>query len=51
MDNHYDFKSNTTIGIAIRSINNFESGPLVALGIIDGAGDLGRIGGGIYDCL
>ena len=35
--------------LPIRSINNFESGPLVALGIIDRAGDLGRIGGGIYD--
>ena len=33
----------------LRSINNFESGPLVALGIIDRTGDLGRIGGGIYD--
>ena len=50
MDNHYDFnKATPKIGIAIRSINNFESGPLVALGIIDRAGDLGRIGGGIYD--
>ena len=50
MDNHYDFKKATPkIGITIRSINNFESGPLIALGIIDRAGDLGRIGGGIYD--
>ena len=50
MGNHYDFnKATPKIGIAVRSINNFESGPLVALGIIDRAGDLGRIGGGIYD--
>ena len=48
--NHYDFnKATLKIGITIRSINNFEKGPLVALGIIDRAGDLGRIGGGIYD--
>ena len=48
--NHYDFtKATPKIGITIRSINNFESGPLVALGIIDRTGDLGRIGGGIYD--
>ena len=50
MGNHYDFnKATPKIGITIRSINNFESGPLVALGIIDRTGDLGRIGGGIYD--
>ena len=28
---------------------NFGAGPIVALGIIDKAGELGRIGGGIYD--
>ena len=50
MGNHYDFdKATPKIGIAIRSIKSFEAGPLVALGIIDRAGDLGRIGGGIYD--
>ena len=47
---HYDFtEAVPKIGIPLRSSLNFGAGPLVALGIIDKAGELGRIGGGIYD--
>ncbi len=47
---HYDFTEATPkIGIPLRSLLNFGAGPLIALGIIDKTGDLGRIGGGIYD--
>ncbi len=47
---HYDFQEAAPkIGIPLRSSLNFGAGPLVALGIIDKAGELGRIGGGIYD--
>jgi len=47
---HYDFiEAAPKIGIPLRSSINFGAGPIVALGIIDKAGELGRIGGGIYD--
>ena len=32
-----------------RSTLDLGAGPIVALGIIDKAGELGRIGGGIYE--
>jgi hypothetical protein len=47
---HYDFtEAAPNLGIPLRSSLNFGAGPIVALGIIDKAGELGRIGGGIYD--
>lgn len=47
---HYDFaEAAPKVGIPLRSSLNFGAGPIVALGIIDKAGELGRIGGGIYD--
>ena len=47
---HYDFiEASPKIGIPLRSSVSFGAGPIVALGIIDKAGELGRIGGGIYD--
>ena len=47
---HYDFnEAAPKIGIPLRASLNFGAGPIVALGIIDKVGELGRIGGGIYD--
>lgn len=47
---HYDFtEAAPKIGIPLRSSLNFGAGPFIALGIIDKTGELGRIGGGIYD--
>jgi len=47
---HFDFRlAKPSIGITARSVHDYGAGMLVALGIIDSEGDLGRIGGGIFD--
>ena len=47
---HLDFAAaSPPIGIMARTVAAYGAGPMVALGIIDREGDLGRIGGGISD--
>ena len=47
---HLDFNVATPpIGIMARTVAAYGAGPMVALGIIDRQGELGRIGGGISD--
>lgn len=47
---HLDFRNkNLPIGIMARDVVNYGAGPFISLGILDNAGELGRIGGGIFD--
>ena len=47
---HLDFRlAKPPIGITTRSVNDYGAGMMVGLGIIDRLGELGRIGGGIFD--
>jgi hypothetical protein len=47
---HFDFTlAKPPIGITARSVHDYGAAMVVALGIIDSAGELGRIGGGIFD--
>ena len=47
---HLDFNTAAPpIGITAREVVAYSAGPMVALGIIDREGELGRIGGGIFD--
>lgn len=47
---HFDFTlAKPPIGITARSIRDYGAAMVVALGIIDSEGELGRIGGGIFD--
>ena len=47
---HFDFTlAKPPIGITARSIHEYGAAMVVALGIIDSEGELGRIGGGIFD--
>ncbi|MGB2492198.1 MAG: DUF1116 domain-containing protein [Candidatus Puniceispirillum sp.] len=47
---HFDFTlAKPPIGITARSIHDYGAAMVVALGIIDNEGELGRIGGGIFD--
>ncbi|MDB2324612.1 DUF1116 domain-containing protein [Alphaproteobacteria bacterium] len=50
MGPHLDFVGAAPpIGINLRDVVAYGCGPMVALGIIDREGELGRIGGGIYN--
>ena len=47
---HPDFRGlNLSLGINARQIAALDSGPMIALGILDNLGEQGRLGGGIYD--
>ena len=48
--NHPGFRSlNIQLGLTARSVVELASGPMIGLGILDHAGEMGRLGGGIYD--
>ena len=47
---HFDFTmAKPPIGITARSVHDYGAAMVIALGIIDSKGELGRIGGGIFD--
>ncbi len=47
---HPDFRVlNLSLGITARQVAELDSGPMIALGILDNLGEQGRLGGGIYD--
>ena len=42
-------ESGVRLGLTARSVAEWGKGPIVGLGILDNMGELGRLGGGIYD--
>ena len=45
----YFRKLGTTIGMTARAVHTLGAGPMISLGIVDRAGEAGRLGSGLYD--